>query len=48
MTTPGQVAIVLGMLTLIAGGSLIGWIRLFYMADRAERGDSEEQTAEQS
>lgn len=37
MTTAGQIAIVLGMLALLAGGSLIGWIFLFLAASKAER-----------
>jgi hypothetical protein len=37
MTTAGQVAIVLGMLALLAGGSLIAWIFLFLSASKAER-----------
>lgn len=36
MTTPGQIAVVLIMLTLVAGGSLIGWILLFHKAAQAE------------
>ncbi len=37
MTSGGQIAISLGMLALIAGGSLVGWIVLFRRADRGER-----------
>ncbi|MGC2192651.1 MAG: hypothetical protein WA751_09990 [Candidatus Dormiibacterota bacterium] len=37
MTTPGQIAVVLSMLTLVAGGSLIVWIYLFRKAAQAEK-----------
>jgi hypothetical protein len=37
MTTAGQVAIVLGVLALIAGGSLIAWIVLFYSAAKSDQ-----------
>lgn len=37
MTTAGQIAIVLGMLALIAGGSTIAWVLLFYSAAKADR-----------
>jgi hypothetical protein len=37
MTTPGQIAVVLSMLTLVAGGSLIVWIFIFHRAARAEQ-----------
>ena len=36
MTTAGQVAVVLIMLALIAGGSLIAWVVLFHFAAKAE------------
>ncbi|MGA7173198.1 MAG: hypothetical protein WCB86_02875 [Candidatus Dormiibacterota bacterium] len=36
MTTAGQIAVVLIMLALIAGGSLIAWIVLFYSAAKTE------------
>ncbi|HVC38752.1 MAG TPA: hypothetical protein VNH20_02100 [Candidatus Dormibacteraeota bacterium] len=36
MTTPGQIAVVLAVLALIAGGSLIAWTVLFYSAAKAE------------
>jgi hypothetical protein len=36
MTTSGQIAVVLIMLALIAGGSMIGWIFLFHSAAKAE------------
>lgn len=37
MNTAGEIAIVLGMLALIAGGSTIAWIFLFLAASKAER-----------
>jgi hypothetical protein len=37
MTTAGEIAIVLGMLTLLGGGSLIAWIFLFRYAAKTER-----------
>jgi hypothetical protein len=37
MTTAGEIAIVLGMLTLLGGGSLIAWIFLFLHAAKTER-----------
>jgi len=37
MTSGGQIAISLGVLTLVAGGSLVGWVLLFRRADRGER-----------
>ncbi|MGH7643634.1 MAG: hypothetical protein ACRENX_11630 [Candidatus Dormibacteria bacterium] len=40
MTTAGQVAVVLIMLALIAGGSLIAWIFLFRLAAKAENPSS--------
>lgn len=39
MTTPGQIAVVLIMLALIAGGSLIAWIFLFRSAAKTERAE---------
>ncbi|HVB13912.1 MAG TPA: hypothetical protein VNH38_04045 [Candidatus Dormibacteraeota bacterium] len=36
MTTPGQIAIVLVVLALVAGGSMIAWVYLFYFAAKAE------------
>ncbi len=41
MTTAGQVAIVMAMLALLAGGSLVGWIVLFRYAARADDGGAE-------
>jgi hypothetical protein len=37
MTTAGEIAIVLGMLALLGGGSLIAWIFLFRYAAKTER-----------
>ncbi len=37
MTSAGQIGITLGVLVLVAGGSLIGWIVTFRRADRTER-----------
>ncbi|HEY6539048.1 MAG TPA: hypothetical protein VI138_08455 [Candidatus Dormibacteraeota bacterium] len=37
MNTAGEIAIVLGMLVLIAGGSTIAWVFLFLSASRTER-----------
>ena len=39
MTTAGQIAIVLGMLALIAGGSTVAWVFLFYSAAKADRAE---------
>ena len=39
MTTAGQIAIVLVILGLIAGGSSIAWILLFYSAAKADQAE---------
>ncbi|MGH7691498.1 MAG: hypothetical protein ACRENY_07850 [Candidatus Dormibacteria bacterium] len=37
MNTAGEIAVVMVVLWLIAGGSAIAWVYLFYLAGRAER-----------
>jgi hypothetical protein len=39
MTTAGQIAIVLVILGLIAGGSMIAWIFVFYSAAKADKAE---------
>ncbi len=37
MTTPVEIAVTLAMLVVVAGGSLIAWLWLFYTGDKSER-----------